>query len=131
MKNNPPFPAHFYEHLTQHTLTGIKGGTQRNSFLEIWVVCVGQRVFARSWSQSPRSWFTALQEEQVGQLQYGQHIVNITGLICNDPATNILIDNAYRNRYTTPENIPYVEGITQPAYINYTMELFFINESTN
>lgn len=119
------FPSSFYKHLQQNTLTGIKGGTSRTGFLNIWMVEVEGRVFARSWGKSERSWFTALQQEGVGEIQYGYQVLPIVGKICTDPEINKKINAAYLKRYSTPENKVYAKAITQPEYANYTMELIF------
>lgn len=119
------FPSSFYEHLKQNTLTGIKGGTSRSGFLNIWMVEVDKRVFARSWGKSERSWFTALQQEGLGEIQYGYQVLPIVGKVCTDPEINKKINAAYLKRYSSPENIVYAKAITQPEYMNYTMELIF------
>jgi hypothetical protein len=116
------FPTDFYRHLEDHTLTGIKAGKDRTTFLNIWMVNVEGRVFARSWGKSNRSWFTTLLDEKAGQIKYGDKVLNITATPCKDALMNTKIDRAYRTRYTTPENLPYAIGITQPEYTDYTME---------
>jgi hypothetical protein len=117
------FPASFYQHLRNHNLTGIKGGHDRSTFLEIWMVEVNGRVFARSWNKSTRSWFTAFQETGEGEIKYGDEIIRVKGRqLKDDPQMTALINQAYLDRYTEPENIPYAEGITQPEYADYTME---------
>ena len=69
------FPESLYRYLSNNTLIGIKGGTERSSFLDIWMVEVNGRVFARSWNKSPNSWFTEFIKSQKGQLKYGDVIL--------------------------------------------------------
>lgn len=125
------FPEDFYSHLKNHNYTEIKGGIERNTFLEIWVVSVNNRVFARSWNKSARSWFTAFQETGVGQLKYGEKVINVRGkkLDSTEPIQKE-INKAYLERYNQKENIFYSEGITQPEYLDYTME-FLYSEKIN
>lgn len=123
------FPKDFYQHLDTQNLTGIKGGTERKSFLDIWFVAVEGRIFARSWNKSKRSWFTAFQETGTGEIKYGEKILHVSGK--KTSADNNLtrqINEAYLKRYSQPENIFYTEGITKPEYENYTMEFFFEKE---
>lgn len=101
---------------------------KRLTFLEIWMVSVGQRVFARSWGMSHKSWFTELVEYDVGQIKLGSDIFNIKGRQLLDPEMNRFIDQAYRTKYIQKENIPYVEQITALKYKDFTME-FFINSA--
>lgn len=124
------FPEDFYSHLKTHNYTEIKGGTERNTFLEIWMVSVNNRVFARSWNKSSRSWFTAFLDTGVGQLKYGEKVIIVKGkkLDASAPIQEG-INQAYLKRYNQKENIFYSEGITQPEYLDYTME-FFIEKNT-
>ncbi|GGG28133.1 DUF2255 family protein [Pontibacter amylolyticus] len=119
------FPTDFIAFLASSTLVGVKGGIARETFLNIWMVEVAGRVFARSWAKSNRSWFTAFVEESVGQIQYGQSVLNVKGERVNDTDLNLLIDEAYKAKYTQEHNLPYVAGITQPEYHPYTMEFIF------
>ncbi|PHR11482.1 MAG: hypothetical protein COA40_11040 [Aequorivita sp.] len=123
------FPEDFYSHLKNHNYTEIKGGIERNSFLEIWVVSVNKRVFARSWNKSARSWFTAFIDTGVGQLKYGDKVLNVKGTKL-EPTSEIQkeINQAYLKRYNQKENIYYSEGITQPEYLEYTMEFFYLEK---
>lgn len=125
------FPEDFYSHLQEHNYTEIKGGIERNTFLEIWMVSVNNRVFARSWNKSARSWFTAFLETGVGELKYGDKVVHVKGkkLDASAPIQEE-INQTYIERYNQKENIFYSEGITKPEYLDYTME-FFYSEKTN
>lgn len=125
------FPEDFYSHLKNNNYTQIKGGIERNSFLEIWVVNVNKRVFARSWNKSARSWFTSFLETGVGQLKYGEKVIDVKGkkLASVEPIQEE-INKAYLKRYNQKENVFYSEGITQPEYLDYTME-FFYSEKNN
>jgi hypothetical protein len=119
------FPTEFFNHLEEHNYTEIKGGITRKTYLEIWVVAVEDRVFARSWNKSERSWFTAFLETGIGQLKYGDVVIDVIGnKVKPGAAIHKMINSAYRNRYTEKENIYYVDGITQPEYEAYTMEFF-------
>ena len=71
------FPADFVEYISNHTLIKIRGGSKPRSFLNIWIVNAGDRLFARSWDKSERSWYTAFITEGVGQIQYGEQIIDV------------------------------------------------------
>ncbi len=119
------FPEDFYTHLDSVNYTEIKGGTLRTTFLEIWVVHVDDRVFARSWNKSKKSWFTAFLDEGKGQLKYGDKILNVLGVkVSPSDRIHTKINEAYLKRYNTKENLFYAEGITQKEYKNYTLEFF-------
>lgn len=121
------FPTDFYQYLKDHTLIEIIGGTQRETFLKIWMVETNNRVFARSWNKSKKSWFTEFLNSGCGQIKYGKNIINVKGKKLNsDDEMNTLIDKAYLNKYTQKENLSYAKGISKPEYADFTME-FYIN----
>lgn len=120
------FPDDFYRYLQEHTLIGIKGGRDRETFLNIWIVTVGGRAFARTWGKSERSWYTAFLETGVGEIKYGDKVISVRGSKTPaDPDLMRLIDDAYLTRFDQDENRPYAVGITQPEYHDYTMEFFY------
>jgi hypothetical protein len=126
------FPTSFFEHLAHHTLTGIKAGPHRDRFTPIWIVRVGDRVFARSWNKSENGWMGSLLQTGTGQLQYGDTTLAFKAQrLAPDDAIHAAIDAAYLARYTQPANIPYAQGITQPDYAHYTMELLATDQEAD
>lgn len=125
MKTILKFPDSLYQYLTQNTLVGIKGGRERESFLNIWMVEVDGRLFARSWNKSDKSWFTEFLHTGIGEIKYGSNIIPVKGrkVPPQDPVQD-QINSSYLRKYDQPENIPYSQGITKPEYNNYTMEFF-------
>lgn len=123
------FPKSFYNHLRAHNYVEIKGGLDRNSFLEIWMVRVEGRIFARSWNKSKKSWFTAFRDTGLGELKYGEKLISVKGQkLRKDSVLHHGINEAYKKRYNQPENIYYSDGISQPEYADYTMEFFYLIE---
>lgn len=116
--------AALIKYLSTNNLIGIKGGTSRPAFLDIWMVSVGSRIFARSWGMSNRSWFTEFVGQGVGQLKFGTQIIDVKGLPLSDEKMNGLVSLAYKAKYTQEENIPYVNQITELKYNDFTMEFF-------
>jgi hypothetical protein len=47
----------------------IRTGSAPHRFTSLWAVVVGERVFVRSWSVKPRSWYRTLLVEPHGVLQ--------------------------------------------------------------
>lgn len=123
------FEKELYDYLNTHTRIEIKGGLDRPTFLPIWMVNVNGRLFSRSWNKSEKSWFTEFLRTGRGQIKYGDKIVNVSGhKIDREDPVNKQVDAAYLQKYTQPENLPYVQGITQPEYANYTMEFLVEKE---
>ncbi|MNY23604.1 hypothetical protein D3C86_1572770 [compost metagenome] len=63
-------------------------------------------------------------EQGVGQLKYGDYILDVRGQQVKDTEMNALISQAYRDKYVQPKNKFYVDGITELNYNNFTMEFF-------
>ena len=119
------FPEDFYAYLKENTLIEIKGGDQRKTFLKICMVVVNNRVFARSWNKSKKSWFTEFINVGFGQIRQGEKIINVMGKKVNkDDKIHILIDEAYLIKYSQNENLMYAKGISTPEFYNFTMEFF-------
>ncbi len=120
------FPKDFSNYLANNTLIEIKGGITRPTFLPIWMVEVDNRIFARSWNKSQKSWFTEFQSAGIGEIRYGDRIIRVKGKKVE--ATNQInhkISEAYLKKYDQPTNLRYSEGISQPEYFDYTMEFFY------
>jgi hypothetical protein len=119
-----PFPDDFYRYLQEHSHVGIKVGPDRETFLNIWMVEVAGRVFARSWNRSLSGWFGSLLQGQSGAVRYGDQTLAVVGRRPS-PSSDLMseIDQAYLKRFTRPENVPYAEGIARPAYYAYTVEI--------
>jgi len=119
------FSEDFYKYLEKNTLVEIKGGTKRNKYLEIWMVNVNGRIFARTWGKSERGWLNSLIEEEKGEIRYSNKTIKIEAKRNNDSEINKLVDQAYLQKYNQPENIEYAKGITQKEYSEFTVELFY------
>ncbi len=121
--NNP----NVLDYIKRNNYTEIKAGKERTTFLEIWMVVVENRIFARSWGFAERSWYNTFLVESLGQIKCGEDIYNIKAIIPND-INNLSdkINQAYINKYHFGRNIKYVEGIIQPKHIEKTMEFIIL-----
>ncbi len=120
------FPKDFLTYLSNNTLIEIKGGLTRSTFLPIWMVEVENRVFARSWNKSQKSWFTEFQNRGIGEIKYGNKVIRVEGSKVNPThPIHYKISDAYRKKYTQPDNLIYSEGISKPEYFDHTMEFFY------
>ncbi|MFP3831260.1 DUF2255 family protein [Chryseobacterium sp. SIMBA_028] len=110
-------------YIRTHTLIGIKAGSERPGFLEIWMVLAQDRIFARSWGLAERSWYTAFLKDPNGQIQCGNTIFNIKAVIPSDnEELTDKINQAYLTKYNIGRNRKYAIGIIQEKHIERTME---------
>lgn len=111
------------EYIKTHNLIGIKAGLQRPNFLDIWMVVVDDRIFARSWGFAERSWYNSFLEDSTGEIKCGDSVFAIKGIIPID-RDNLTqkINTAYLTKYNTGKNIEYSQGIVEQKHAEKTME---------
>jgi hypothetical protein len=117
------FPADFVETINRSGLVGVAAGAQRTTPLEIWVVAVGNRLFARSWGLSERSWYSTFLRGEHGFLECGGRRVPVGGREPPDTeAISSLIDAEYLRKYDRGENSKYARGILGKEHVLRTLE---------
>lgn len=117
------------EFINNNNLIGIKAGTERDRFLDIWMVTVKDRVFVRSWGLSEKSWYNTFLQNNKGEIKCGDRIINITAIIPKDiEQLHEEISKAYLRKYDYGENAYYAQGIIQDKHVARTME--FISSLT-
>jgi len=111
------------EFVKTNNLIGIKAGKNRETFIQIWMVVVDNRIFARSWGLSEKSWYNIFLAEHLGQINCDNIICNIKALVPVDIDTLAdRINQAYLNKYNYGRNTKYAQGIIQQKHIDKTME---------
>ena len=105
-------------------LIGLKAGHERETFLEIWMVVVDNRIFARSWGFAERSWYNYFLNDSSGEIKCGDEVFQIEAVVPdNDDEFNEKISEAYLKKYSNSEhNLKYAKGIVREAHVNKTME---------
>ncbi|WP_223607978.1 DUF2255 family protein [Chryseobacterium sp. OSA05B] len=115
------------DYINSHNLTEIKAGPDRTTFLEIWMVTVKDRIFARSWGLAEKSWYNTFLEDQEGQIRCGDEIFNIKALVPDDlKELSSDINVAYLTKYNTATNLKYSKGIVEQKHVDKTMEFIIL-----
>ncbi|HEX2645480.1 MAG TPA: DUF2255 family protein, partial [Thermoanaerobaculia bacterium] len=104
-------------------ILAIRAGTQPHRFIGIWAVVVEGRVFVRSWSLKPRSWYRTFQAEPRGAIQIASQEIAVRAVRTRSERLKEAVDQAYREKYKTPGSLKYVEDMTQGASRDSTTEL--------
>ena len=116
-------PPSFVALVHEHGLTSVRAGSAERAFLEIWVVAVEGRLFARSWGLSERSWYTAFLDGARGTLRCGGVDLEVCGVVPSDlEAISDAISAEYLRKYDRGENSEYARGIIRPEHVARTME---------
>lgn len=92
-------------YINSHNLIGIKARKERETFLEIWMVTVDNKIFARSWGFAERSWYSTFLNDSNGEIKCGNQVFKIRAEIPKDlDRLNERISQAYLNKYNSGEN---------------------------
>jgi hypothetical protein len=117
------FPTDFIASINQGGLTGVSAGEGRAVPLQIWVVAVGDRLFARSWGLSERSWYSTFLAGAHGYIEREGRRITVRGRIPPDlDAISPLIDAEYLRKYDSGENSKYAHGILGRDHVQRTLE---------
>jgi hypothetical protein len=101
----------------------ILAGTQPHRFIGIWAVVVDGRVFVRSWSLKPRSWYRTFLEEPRGRLQVGGREIAVRALRTRSERVKDAVDRAYLEKYSTRGSLKYARDLGRAKSRATTTEL--------
>ena len=104
-------------------ILGIRAGTQPHRIIGIWAVVVEGRVFVRSWSLKPRSWWRTFQEEPEGIIQVGDVQIPVRAVSTRSERLKDAVDRAYLEKYNTKGSIQYARDMGSEKARATTTEL--------
>ena len=104
-------------------ILGIRAGTKPHRVIGIWAVVVEGRVFVRSWSLKPRSWWRTFLEEPRGIIVVNDRKIKVRPVFTRSERLKKLVDRAYAEKYNTPGSLHYVKGFKIKKRRNTTTEL--------
>lgn len=109
--------------ISRNYYTGIRAGATRDSFLEIWMVVVQNRIFARSWGFAEKSWYHTFFRDDQGALKVDEDIVPMHALIPDDLSTiTEEINHAYLTKYDYGQSSYYARKMVMKDHVEKTME---------
>jgi hypothetical protein len=117
------FPDDILTEIRDGKILRIRAGTQPHRFIGIWAVVVEGRVFVRSWSLKPRSWFRTFLEEPRGAIQVGGREIDVRAVRTRSERLKDEIDRAYLEKYKTPGSIQYARDLGSEKSRGTTTEL--------
>lgn len=105
------FPQDVVAAIDKGKILGIRAGTQPHRFIGIWAVVVEGRVFVRSWSLKPRSWYRTFLEEPRGTLSIDGREIEVRSVRTRSERLKAAVDRAYLEKYKTPGSIQYARDL--------------------
>lgn len=102
---------------------GVRAGTAAHRTIGIWAVVAEGRVFVRSWSLKPRSWYRTFLEEPRGVMTVKGKEIPVRAVRTRSERLKSAVDRAYHEKYHTPASLRYVKDLCGARSRDTTTEL--------
>lgn len=116
------FPNAVLTALRDGRIVRIRAGT-RHRFIGIWGVVVDGRLFVRSWSIKPRSWYRTFLKNPTGSIQLGKQVMAVRAIHTRSPRLRSAVDRAYLKKYGTGWERKFAKDLVSPKSRATTIEL--------
>ena len=116
------FPKKVIDSLRDGKILGIRAGAEHR-FIGIWVVVVEGRVFVRSWSLKPRSWYRTFLEKPRGTIVVDGREIEVRAVHTRSERLKKAVDKAYLSKYNTPGSVKYAKDLGRKKSRDTTTEL--------
>jgi hypothetical protein len=123
MKGKQRFASEVVDSIRDGKILGIRAGTKPHRFIGIWAVVVERRVFVRSWSLKPRSWYRTFLEEPRGTINVDGREIPVRAVQTRSERLKKAVDQAYLNKCNTPGSIKYAQDLGRAKSRATTTEL--------
>jgi hypothetical protein len=117
------FTDEILETIRKDKILGIKAGREPHRVIGIWAVVVEGRVFVRSWSLKPRSWYRTFLEYTYGSIFVGDDEIAVRAIHTRSERLKDAVSLTYREKYNTPGSIQYVKDMSRKKSRETTTEL--------
>src|SRR6187431_3213246 len=123
MKNKNRFTDELLATIHKDRILGIRAGKDStHRVIGIWAVVVEGRVFVRSWSLKPRSWWQTFLEDPYGSMFVGEQEFAILAIQTRSERLKDLVSRAYKEKYNTPGSVQYVKEMSRKKSRDTTTE---------
>jgi hypothetical protein len=123
MKAKRRFPAEVVAAIGDEKIVGIRAGTRPHRVIGVWAVVVEGRVFVRSWSLKPRSWYRTFLEEPRGLMRVAGREFEVRAVHTRSERLKDAVSRAYLEKYRTPGSIKFARDMGRAKSRATTTEL--------
>jgi len=124
MKSKNHFTEEILAIIHKEKILGIRAGKEpTHRVIGVWSVVVEGRVFVRSWSLKPRSWWRTFLEDPYGSMFVGEREIPIRAVHTRSERLKDLVSQAYKEKYNTPGSVQYVKEMSRRKSRDTTTEL--------
>ena len=117
------FPPKVVAAIRDGMILGIRAGTRPHRIIGIWAVVVEGRVFVRSWSLKPRSWWRTFQEEPRGVIDVGGRRMAVRAIRTRSERLKDAVSRAYLEKFDTKGSLRFARDLGRPKSRATTTEL--------
>ena len=117
------FPARLVAAIAARSRLGIRAGDEPHRFISIWAVVVEGRVFVRSWSLKPRSWWRTFLVQPRGAIEVGGRAIPVRAVQTRSERLKAAVDRAYLEKYGGGGSRKYALDLGRPRSRATTTEL--------
>ena len=117
------FPKAVVAAIDQGQILGIRAGVQPHRIIGIWAVVVEGRVFVRSWSLKPRSWWRTFLEDPRGIMEVGGRTIPVRAVQTRSLRLKDAVGRAYLEKYHTPGALKFARDLDRKKSRETTTEL--------
>jgi hypothetical protein len=124
MSGKNKFPKAVIDSIQKEKILGIRAGTNSaHRIIGIWAVVVQGRVFVRSYSMKPRSWWRTFLEDPHGTFVVGEKEILVRAIQTKSEKLKDLVSAAYKEKYNKPGDIQFVKDMSKKRSRDTTTEL--------
>jgi hypothetical protein len=124
MKPKNQFAEGIITLIQKEKIIGIRAGSDStHKIIGIWAVVVEGRVFVRSYSMKPRSWWRTFLEDPYGIMTVGEKEIPIRAVQTRSERLKDRVSDAYKEKYNRPGDLQYVKDMSKKKSRNTTTEL--------
>jgi hypothetical protein len=117
------FTAAVVEAVGTAQVVGIRAGRRPHRVIAVWAVVVERRVFIRSWSLAPRSWYRTFLDDPVGLLQVTGAEHRVRAVRTRSERLKDQVSRAYLAKYRTPGALKFARDLGRAKSRATTTEL--------
>jgi len=117
------FPRALVVAIDEGPILGIRAGRAAHRVIGIWAVVVEGRVFVRSWSLKPRSWWRTFLEDPRGIIEVGGRTIPVRAVRTRSLRLKDAVDRAYLEKYHTPGSLRFARDLGRKKSRETTTEL--------
>jgi len=117
------FPKAVVAAIHEGQILGIRAGTGPHRVIGIWAVVAEGRVFVRSWSLKPRSWWRTFLEDPRGIIEVGGRTIRVRAVQTRSLRLKDAVNRAYLEKYHTPGSLKFARDLGRKESRETTTEL--------